>query len=278
MLAERGEDIPNIIEMLVRANPGLKHNLRVAHMKATPHQFVKQAVTLSAYSTFGAAVLLFFLLSKMGISLLVIPVAIPPVFFLSFIFIIQTPKGSIRKREREINKEVLFAGRYLLVKLESGEPLFNSLIDASKSYGVCAKYFKEIVDDVSTGVPIEAALENARSYTPSKKFRKVLWQIVSTIKTGTDVTTALRSTLRAIAQQQVIEIKEYGKKLNALMMFYMVIACVAPSLGMAMFIIFSGFMNLQITTAHFIGVVFILAVLQLFFLMMIKSSRPMVNI
>jgi pilus assembly protein TadC len=270
--------IANVIEMLVRLNPQLKRTLRIAHIKQTPQQFMKRAVMFSLYAGFGIVLLLFFLFSKAGISIALLLVMLPLIIIICFFFVLQTPKGAMRKREREINKEVLFAGRYLLVKLESGEPLFNSLIDASKTYGVCAKYFKEIVDDINTGVPIEKALENARAYSTSKKFKKVLWQIVATIKTGTDVTNALRSTLKGIAQEQIIEIKQYAKKLNALMMFYMVIACVAPSLGMTMFIILSGFLNITISTLHFIAVIFFLAVLQLMFLVMIKSSRPMVNL
>jgi len=268
----------NIIEMLLRAHPGLKTSLRAAHMRQSPEQFVKKTLLLALYSGFGITALLFFFLSKAGMPMLLVIPAFPLATALSYMFFINTPKGAMRKRQRLIDNEVLFAGRYLLVKLEAGEPLFNSLIDASKSYGVAGQYFKEIVDDISTGTPIEEALENARKYTISEKFKKILWEIITTIKTGVEVTSALRSTLKTITNEQITEIKQYAKKLNALMMFYMVVACVAPSLGMTIFIIFSGFLQLSLTSMHFFAVLFMLSVLQAFFIIMIKATRPMVNI
>jgi len=195
-----------------------------------------------------------------------------------FLFMLQTPKVYIRKREREINKEVLFAGRYLLVKLESGTPLFNALIDASKSYGVAGKYFKEIVDGINTGTPIEEALENSRKYSASKNFRLILWQIITSLKTGAEVADSLRKTLSQITQEEIIEIKEYGKKLNSLVMFYMIVACVIPSLGVTMIVIVSSFMDLDIGMSHLFTVLFFLAIIQFLFISLIKSARPMVNL
>ncbi len=268
----------DLISMLMRTQPNLKHDLRVAHISETPEHFVKKSLMMSLYSGFGLTAVLFLFFSKMGLPIPLIILAFPITTALLFFFMMNTPKGRMRKRQRLIDNEVLFAGRYLLVKLESGAPLFNSLIDASKSYGVSGQYFKEIVDDISTGTPIEEALENARKYTTSEKFKKILWEIVATIKTGTEVTNALRATLKSIMNEQIMEIKQYAKKLNALMMFYMVIACVAPSLGMTIFIILSGFLQLSLSQMHFFGVIFMLAVLQMFFIIIIRASRPMVNL
>ena len=163
------------------------------------------------------------------------------------------------------------------MKLESGSPIINTLVDASKGYGVAAKFFKEVVDEINTGVPVEDALEAARSYNSSDKFRKVLWQLLVTLKTGTDVTGPMKATLGSIAKDQIIEIKEYGKKLNSLMLFYMVIACVAPSLGLAMFLIIGSFINLEINNSTLFGILFFLAIIQGAFIIMIKAARPMVE-
>jgi len=230
------------------------------------------------YLSAGITALLFFAFSRMGINIAMIFLAFHVLLMFFYVFMLQSLKGTIRKREREINMEVLFAGRYLLVKMESGTPLFNALIDASRSYGVSAKYFKEIVDDINTGVPIEEALETAREYNASEKFKRIIWQILSAIKSGTDVTESLKSVLRAITAEQVTEVKAYGKKLNSLMMFYMIVAGVVPSLGITMLIIVSGFLQLQIGTGHLIAVVVFLAVIQLVFISIIRSVRPMVNL
>ncbi len=250
----------------------------VAHMRETPKQLVKKAIIFSFSSAIAATFFIFVILEKQMSSLSILPLLFVLVLVLVFVFMLQTPKVYIRKREREINKEVLFAGRYLLVKLESGTPLFNALIDASKSYGVAGKYFKEIVDDINMGTPIEESLENARKYNASKNFRLILWQIVTSLKTGAEVADSLRKTLNQITQEEIIEIKEYGKKLNSLVMFYMIIACVIPSLGVTMIVIVSSFMDLDIGMSHLFTVLFFLAIIQFLFISLIKSARPMVNL
>jgi len=86
------------------------------------------------------------------------------------------------------------------------------------------------------------------------------------LKTGAEVADSLRKTLSQITQEEIIEIKEYGKKLNSLVMFYMIVACVIPSLGVTMIVIVSSFMDLDIGMSH------------LLFISLIKSARPMVNL
>ncbi len=203
---------------------------------------------------------------------------VPVIFIFVFFLLIQSPRVVIRKREREINQEVLFAGRYLLVKLDSGIPLFNSLIDASSSYGIAAKYFKEIVDDINMGNPIEDALETARESCPSHYFKMILSELITSLKTGVDVSVPLRSILQQITTEQIIEIKAYGKKLNAFMMLYMVLATVMPSLGMTMFIVFAGFMGLEVGTAFIFTALLLLSFVQFIFISILRSLRPMVNL
>ncbi len=261
--------------------PSIKTNLRIAHFEKTPEQFVKKALRLSLYAAITFTILAFFLFAK-KVSLLALFPLMLLVFSVSLVFmtlfIIQSPKSAIRKRQREIDKEVLFAGRYLLVKMESGTPLINTLEGASKSYGVSAKYFGEIVHEINTGVPLEIALENARTYNASEKFKRVLWQMVTALKTGSEVTGILRITLKSIAAEQSIEIKSYGKKLNSLMLFYMIVGCVAPSLGLTMLVIISGFLNLEFTNTIFYTILFFLSVVQVAFIVMVKSARPMVQL
>ncbi len=270
----------DFVRVILRTSPNLKRELKIAHIPKTPEQFVKDNMRLAVMLAGLFSVLAFFFFSKqMGFRVVPMMIAaFAAVFVLFNFFLLQTPKGVIKKREKEINKEVLFAGRYLLVKMESGTPLFNSLIDASRSFGISSKYFREIVDDINTGTPIEVALETAREYNASEKFKKVLWQILAALKTGTDVTGALRSTLKSIASEQMIEIKEYGKKLNSLMLFYMVIACIGPSLGVAMFIIIASFLQLEIGKPVIFAALFGLVIIQGFFIVMINASRPAVEL
>ncbi|MFC1800714.1 type II secretion system F family protein [Nanoarchaeota archaeon] len=251
-------------------------------MKESPVQFVSRIMKLSLVAAFCVTLIVFMMLDKLkGRSLdnlFMSFSAFIVVFTLAFVFFFNSPSVYIRKREKEMDKEVLFAGRYILVKMESGVPFFNALTDASKSYGVSSKYFKEIVDDINTGTTIENALDNSVEYSASKKFKHILWQVANALKTGIDVTDSLRSVLEEITKDQLIEIQKYGKKLNSLAMFYMVVGVVMPSLGMAMFIILSSFVNIKMSGLSLAAVVVLLAFMQFMFLSMFKSIRPNVNL
>jgi hypothetical protein len=97
-------------------------------------------------------------------------------------------------------------------------------------------------------------------------------------KTGIDIEAGLRAALKTITAEQTIEIKEYSKKLNSVMMFYMVIACVLPSLGFTMFLIFASFINIQMTTPFLAAIFFGFGMLQMSFIVLIRAMRPMVNL
>ncbi len=261
--------------------PSIKTSLRVAHSKTPPEKFVQRSVRMALYMALGITALGFFIISRgrdPATVLIILAILFSVSLLVALTFLLNSPKGQISKRRKEIDREVLFAGRYLMIKIESGAPLVNTLNDASKSYGILGKYFKEIVDDINTGVPVEEALESARTYSASDKFRRILWQIVTALKTGAEITSVLKSTLQTITAEQQIEIKRYGKKLNSLMLFYMIVACVVPSLGLTMLLIISGFLNLELTTPVLWLILLFLAFVQSAFIMMVKAARPTVEI
>jgi pilus assembly protein TadC len=187
-------------------------------------------------------------------------------------------KLKIIQRQKEIDQEVLFVGQYLLIMLYSGKPLLNALIDTSKSYGLASKYIKEIINDIDTGSSLEDALETAMVYSPSEKFRKILFHVNNALKLGVDITNPLSAVLEEIATEQNIEVKRYGKKLNTIIIFYMLVAIVAPSIGMTVFIVLSIFIKLNISMIHFIVVIMFIAFMQTIFISVFKSIRPAVNL
>jgi len=267
-----------ISHIIAKRMPKLRGNLVKAHMKDKPEEFVKKNLKLALGVSITFVVLAFFAFDKMEINLLMLI----PVFALSatilFLFFMSSLTVAIRKRRREIDQEVLFAGRYLLVKLEAGSPLFNALIDASKSYGVCGKYFKEMTDEIMLGTPIEEVLEKSREFNASEKFKMILSEILTTLKSGADVTSSLKEVLDQITTEQVIEIKAYSKKVNALILMYMIVGTVIPSLGMTMFIIIAGFAGLDIPPIFMFIVLLVLTFVQFLFVALFKSARPVVNL
>ena len=271
----------NFTHFVLQKYPGVRTTLRIAHSSKSPEAFVKNALRLSIYGSFALTVLAFFVLSRSA-SIIALPFLLAGVFVFSFlgllVFVLNSPKSAIRKREREVENDVLFAGRYLLVKIESGTPLVNTLDDASRSSGASSKSFGEIMNDVNTGVPLEQALDNAVKYSASDKFKRIIWEISTTLKTGSEIRGVLSQTLKSIASEQSLEIKKYGKKLNSMVLFYMIIGCVAPSLGVTMLIIISGFLSLDLTPIILYTILFFVGIVQFAFIVMLRAVRPTVNL
>ena len=258
--------------------PALKNDLRTAHLPYSPLQYISRNLKVTSVYALLLSILFFFVLQKAKLS----PLLLTPIFIILFIlifeFLVLNVKAKIRKREREINKEVLFVGRYMLVKLYSGRPLLHALMETASSRGITSKYVREIVDDINTGSTIENALNNAMVYSPSDKLRRILFHVNNALKLGIDVTKPLESVLEEIAREEELEISKYGKKLNTLVIFYMLGAVILPSLGVAMFIVISSFIRFPIDLQGLLVIIFFIAVLQFVFITLFKSIRPMVNL
>ena len=258
--------------------PKLKSELRMAHLPYSPLQYVNKNLKVTALYALLFTILFFFVLQKAKLSIFLLLPIFMILFILLFEYSFLTIKAKIRKSEREIDREVLFVGRYMLVKLYSGRPLLNALIETANSRGITAKYIQKIVDDISTGSAIENALNNAMAYSPSDKLRRILFHINNALQLGIDVTKPLESVLAEITREEELEIKKYGQKLNSLVIFYMLAAVIVPSLGMAIFIVISSFINFPIGFKGLLVFVFFIVVLQFIFITMFRSIRPTVNL
>lgn len=266
------------VNMVASFFPGLRRDLKMAHVRYSPLEYVGKNLKTTFIFAFFFTVLFFFVLKKAGLPFFLIVPAFPVLFILIFQFSIISIKSKIRKREKEIDTEVLFVGRYLLVKLYSGRPLLNALIETSESRGIAAKYIKEIVDDIGTGSTIEDALRNAMVYSPSEKFRKILFHVNNALKLGIDVTGPLEAVLAEITKEETLEIGKYGKKLNTLVIFYMLGAVIMPSLGVSIFIVISSFISFPIGLSGLLLFVFFIVIIEFIFITLFRSIRPTVNL
>ncbi len=270
--------IQKIVQMVASHHPGLKKQLRIAHIRVSPQEFVYGSFKFALPFSLGLTVLFFFIVDKAGLPLGLLPMIFIMLFFTVFNFQFMKVKARIVKRQKEIDREVIFAGQYLLIKLYSGKPILNALVDTSKSYGVASKYIGEIIADIDTGNSLEKALDNAVTYSPSEKFRRILFHLNNALRLGIDVTEPLSNVLEEITKEQELEIKKYGKKLNTVIIFYMLAAIVMPSIGMTLFIVISSFINFKLGLASFIVVLMFLALMQLMFISIFRSIRPTVNL
>ncbi len=264
-----------IIKFIASRDKNLKKMLRIARINKTPEEFLQQTIMISFLFSFSIS-FVFFALSK-KLSLFVLFVFLFFFFFFYHIFK-NRPLLEIKKRRQKIDRDLLFSGQYMLVKLQSGLPLFNTLIHVSKEYNETGFFFREIVQDINLGTPIEKAMAKARDYCPSENMKKILAEVVTSLKTGADVVDTLKNTLEQISTNLLLEVKAYNKKLNSIMMFYMILGTVLPSIGIALMVIFLSFAGVNINNSILIIVVGLLVLMQLMFIAMVNNARPTINI
>lgn len=198
-------------------------------------------------------------------------------FFIIFLYVMKVPDAYIKKIEKEINKEIIFAGRFLIIELESGVSLYQAMINVGNTYDVIGGYFREVIQKVKVGTTLEVAINEAVDTVPSDNMRKIFWQILNALKTGSNISNSINAVIEQIIREQQIEVKEYGRKLNPLAMFYMMVAVIIPSLGMTMLIVLATFIGINLNLGVLFGIVGLLAFVQFMFVAIIKSSRPPVD-
>ncbi len=256
----------------------LKRKLIIAGMNITPKEFKRKNLISSLAVGFTITLLVFMFVTKKGGNPGIALLAGAVIFLITHQLLMHSVDAKISKRAKEIDRDVLFAGRFLLIKLNSGKPLINSLIEASRSYGVASHYFKEIVRSIELGTPLEDALEAARDNCPSKKMKRIIFQINSALRVGVDVSKNLEAIIVEITNEQLVEIQRYGRKLNSLTMFYMLLAVVMPSLGITIFSIIASLVSINLSPSAFASFLFFLLMTELMFISIFKSIRPSVNI
>lgn len=200
-------------------------------------------------------------------------------FIAGFVFFNQVnyPRMYSINKARCIEKNLISVLQDMLVQLNSGIPLFRILINISNSdYGEVSEEFKKMTKEISAGIPQIEAIEKYGKLTNSKYLKRVLWQISNGMRAGSDMTTVLEEGVKSLSEEQEIQIQNYGGRLNPLVMFYMLIAVILPSLGITFLIVISSILDLPGTIVRlvFFGVLGFVVFMQIMFLGLIRTRRP----
>lgn len=206
-----------------------------------------------------------------------VPIAAVVIVFFMFMQQIAYPKLIVSKKVRNIETNLLPALRAMTVQLTAGVTFFNALKNIAKSnYGVISDEFQKAINSMESGTPAIEALERVSRDNPSLFFRRAIWQIITGMQVGADISGVLREIVKSLIQEQVTEIQTYGGKLSPLSMFYMVIAIIFPALAITFILVLSTFV--QVLGENYKMILFvvmgIVVLMQIMFLGMIKSGRP----
>ncbi len=199
--------------------------------------------------------------------------------FSSFVFMSQMnyPRIYESRKAKNIEKNLVSALQDILVQLNSGIPIFDILVNISSTdYGELSEEFKKVVKKINAGLPQIEVLEEMGEGNSSIFFKRTLWQISNGMRAGSDIASVIKESIKTLNEEQVIQIQNYGNKLNPLIMFYMLASVIFPALSITFLTILSSMLGLEshATTLLFIGIFTIVIILKVIFIGMIKSIRP----
>ncbi len=257
--------------------PELARQLRIARIPLSPEAFAGRAFASAFYIAMALAII-GGILAFSGRLSFIAPFLLFPLGLIGFFYYFMLyPQAKIIRRKWEIDRDVVFAARHILIALKSGMPIYDALLSATQGYGEVSRELEEIMRNTAAGVPLNHALRKAAEETPSENLKRILLHISNTITSGGDVARALEAITEQIASEQLAGLKAYGQKLNPLIMFYMMFGIIFPSIGMAfaiiLFSLISGGMA-NLGKVALVAVAVIIAFLQFLFVNAMESSRP----
>lgn len=257
----------------------LQRYLEISESNLTREEYLAFCIRSFILTAFTIFVLLTLALYFLDISHYYLISFIGAIVFPGFILFSRLiyPKIYSNRKEREIEKNLISALGDMLVQLNAGIPLFNIMVNISASdYGELSLEFKKAIKRINAGLPQIEVLEELGEKNSSSFFKRTLWQISNGMRAGSDISIVIEDSIKSLNEEQLIQIQNYGNKLNPLIMFYMLIAVIIPSLSITFLTIISSMINLPgiFTNLLFIGLFVFVVIIQIMFLGVIKSVRP----
>lgn len=280
---KRPSGIKMYLEGVGAKKKGLEIALREQGVKTSLYEFVRNMLIASAALGLVLGITMIILFMHIGLALtqsvLLGGLLGFVIFYMAFQTFLNFPTQKGKAGSKNIERDILFAARDMIISLRSGMPLFNAITSISTGYGDASKEFAKIVERVQLGTPLEDAIDQTVSESRSVSFRRIMLQAAVSIRAGADVVSALQSVIDQLSQERIIELRRYGQRLNAIAMFYMLFGIILPSMGIAVVTILTTFIaifSVDITVLEFalVGIIF----LQIVFLELITSSRPVFSL
>jgi len=277
---EASKHLLNWGEFFSNMFPGLAFELEQSEFRFEPREWVALALFTALFYFSILFTALFVVLVAIRIELtrmmLVTLGASSVIGLVGFMYVIFYPKLYVNRKVNQIEKNLPYALHHLLIEVRSGVPLFNALVSISQSkYGLLSEEMKRAVEDISTGKSEIATLETLARRNPSLYFRRVMWQIVNSLKSGADIGNTMKQIVDNLAEEQRVAIKKYGSQLNPLTLMYMIFAVIFPTLGITFLLMISSFVGIGIDLQLvLIGIILFLVMFQFMIIGLIKSKRP----
>ena len=267
-----------LAEPLVKISPRLKLDLLQAGFGLGEREYIGIALFSSLFISFSTFLPLFIFIAGTSSLAKAVGIALPTALLMAaitFVYIRKYPSLLIQRNVRNIERNLIFALRHFYVQVKSGVAIFDAMnAVANGDYGSVSQEFKLAIRKINSGAPMESVLEEFALKNPSTYFRRAIWQISNGLRSGSDISSLLKSIIEGISSEQRIAIRRYGSQLNPLTLVYMMVAVVLPSLGVTFLLVLSSFSGLVVSETMFWAILAFLALFQFMFVGIVKSRRP----
>ena len=240
--------------------PGLRYDLTNAGLSVEPDIYAFASALSALIWGFMGLLFTIVVVKVRGVSgplMILAPVlGLFVTWLLFFLLHLYYPRLLARSVAAKIDRGLLFAARDMLIQTSSGIPLFQVLANvADGDYGQVSAEMKKAVNEVRSGAPLSSALENMALRSQSKYLKKTVWQLVTSMRSGADLTNSLRGIIKLLVDAQMRSVKAYNAELNFVVLIYLLVAAVLPTVGTTVLVIFSVFGVLGVTPEIYTGLV-----------------------
>jgi len=269
-----------IARKLVSLKPSLKAELAQLDFPFTPVEYFSVTILTFFYV---------FVMFVIGISLVVFllsasqfheifSIILLSGFVLSLFItgqVLYYPSMLLKKKAEELNKDILFALRHLLIQVRSGVPLYNAIVSVSEAgYGVISKEFEITAKEINGGTPELEALDRMMLRTPSVYLRRAVWQISNALRAGTNLADVLEGLVRDFSEEERVRLQRFSKELSPWALMYLLLTVIFPTMGIALIMVLSSLMPITISNGMFVVFLGFFSAFQLFFVKFLKMKRP----
>lgn len=273
-----GERFRGIGSLLVGPNSYLPSHLKQAGIDTSAQAYAGLAIfTATVYGVLVSA-LVTAMSYRYGVPLEIGPSLGLIVFVATLLLVFHYPRLVVINIAKSTDREMLAAMRHLMIEVRSGVPLFQAMIGLTKGYGQVSVEFDTIVKDINAGTKEIDALNRAAERNTSLFFRRAIWQLVNSMRAGSDIGDTMEAITDSFAKMQAVRIRHYGQELNPWTMMYMIIAVIVPSLGITFLVVLSTFSGLAIPPLIFPIIIIGIIVFQYVFMGFIKTKRPNITV
>ncbi len=259
--------------------PGLKYDLLNAQIPiSSEHYCVGAFFSAAVWALLAAIFLLVVTLARKmaGPLAILLPLGGLCMIWMFFTALhLYYPKILAKNVADKIDRGLIFAVRDMLIQTSSGIPLFTVIANiADGDYGLISTEFRRVASAVRSGTGLTEALEDMALRNQSKYLKKTVWQLITAMRSGANLTVALKGIIKLLVDYQMSLNKAYNGELNFVVLIYLMVSAVLPTVGTTVLVIFSVFGVLGVTPELYTAVVFASFMIQAMIIGYVFMRRP----